>query len=56
MHHHITSHHITILYNVQDPVIQDFGSMADWSASKTGLGRLGDDKIGDDYSNEGYGR
>ena len=29
--------------------------MQDWQASKTGLGRMGDDKVGDDYSNEGYG-
>merc|ERR1712232_1419177 len=29
--------------------------MQDWEASKTGLGRIGDDKVGDDYSNEGFG-
>ena len=27
--------------------------MNDWQRSKTGLGRMGDDKVGDDYSNEG---
>lgn len=30
---------------VKDPVIQDFGNMQDWQESKTGLGRMGDDKV-----------
>jgi len=39
----------------KDPVIQDFGSMRDWQASKTGLGRMGDDKVGDDGVSEMFG-
>mmetsp|Transcript_19283 Transcript_19283/g.41829 ORF Transcript_19283/g.41829 Transcript_19283/m.41829 type:complete len:739 (-) Transcript_19283:197-2413(-) len=39
----------------KDPVIQDFGNMRDWQASKTGLGRMGDDKVGDDGVSERFG-
>ena len=29
----------------KDPLIQDFGDLRDWQASKTGVGRMGDDKV-----------
>ena len=38
--------------NVKEPLIQDFGSLQDWRSSKIGVGRLGDNKVGDDMVNE----
>lgn len=39
----------------KDPVVQDFGDATDWQRSKTGLGRMGDDKAGDDGLSEAFG-
>lgn len=36
----------------KDPVVQDFGGFGDWDAIKTGRGRMGDDKAGDDRVSE----
>jgi hypothetical protein len=41
----------------RDSVIQDFGSVQDWNARKTGRGRAGGDAVGDDVVNrldDGY--
>ena len=38
-----------------DPVVQDFGSVRDWNASKMGGGRTGGDAVGDDRGRPNFG-
>lgn len=39
----------------QDPIIQDFGDVRDWNASKQGGGRVGGDAVGDDNGRPYFG-